>query len=719
MASISVLSPERRIELNPFDTDAWNILIRETQARAIDQARIFYEKLVSQFPNCGKYWKIYIEHELRAKNFENVEALFERSLINVLNIDLWKCYLFYLKETKGHLPGFREKMAQAYDFALENVGLDVNAYSIYNDYITFLKTVPAVGQYAENQRISAIRKVFQRGVVTPMMHIDSLWNEYCSYERGINATLAEKLIADKNKDHQNARRVTRLMEQFTRGLNRSAVSVPPRGTGAELKQVELWRKYIHWEKSNPLNLEEYANFSKRVIYAYDQALLCLGYLPDIWYEAAHFQQLAAKNLKDKGDVKHAKDIFDGVVKLYEKALTGLMKDSQLLYFSYADYEEERNNFDAAKKIYHRLLDRKDVNPTLVYIQLMKFTRRTEGVKQARTIFKQAREDPRSSYHIFAAAALMEYYCSKDTAVAMRIFDLGLKKFGDDPNYCLAYTDFLSHLNEDNNTRVVFERILSKTDGKLAAENSIEIWDQYLDFESQVGDLASVLKVDSRRREAMKDQYEDKQAILLVDRYKFLNLSPCTSDQLKFMGYNKGSRQSSNTQNGVIGSVSSQPSTSNAKSLEIGGFPMPDTDQMLPFKPTASGIVTSHPVPGGAFPPPPAAAMLLQMLPPPWCFEGPFVNLDFLMDSLAKFNKEMPKSDIKDPPLDPNATFGGVKASEIRKEFYQTLSTTTDPAVVLAHPEYAQKKRRAWGEDDDDINGSGDIFKKRMNMRAEV
>lgn len=34
MASVSVLSPERRIELNPFDTDAWNILTRETQVRS-------------------------------------------------------------------------------------------------------------------------------------------------------------------------------------------------------------------------------------------------------------------------------------------------------------------------------------------------------------------------------------------------------------------------------------------------------------------------------------------------------------------------------------------------------------------------------------------------------------------------------------------------------------------------------------------------------------
>lgn len=50
-----------------------------------------------------------------------------------------------------------------------------------------------------------------------------------------------------------------------------------------------------------------------VIYAYDQALLCLGYLPDIWYEAAHFQQQAAKLLTEKGEVKQASAVYDEVV----------------------------------------------------------------------------------------------------------------------------------------------------------------------------------------------------------------------------------------------------------------------------------------------------------------------------------------------------------------------------------------------------------------------
>lgn len=33
--------------------------------------------------------------------------LFQRCLIKVLNIDLWKCYLNYVRDTKGKLPSFR------------------------------------------------------------------------------------------------------------------------------------------------------------------------------------------------------------------------------------------------------------------------------------------------------------------------------------------------------------------------------------------------------------------------------------------------------------------------------------------------------------------------------------------------------------------------------------------------------------------------------------
>ena len=40
-------------------------------------------------------------------------------------------------------------------------------------------------------------------------------------------------------------------------------------------------------------------------------------------------------------------------------------------------------------------------------------------QSARTVFKKAREDERSNFHVFVAAALMEYYSSKDNKVAFK------------------------------------------------------------------------------------------------------------------------------------------------------------------------------------------------------------------------------------------------------------------------------------------------------------
>jgi cleavage stimulation factor subunit 3 len=58
---------------------------------------------VAIFPTTARYWKIYIEQEMKSKNFERVEKLFQRCLVKILNLDLWKLYLTYVKENKAGL----------------------------------------------------------------------------------------------------------------------------------------------------------------------------------------------------------------------------------------------------------------------------------------------------------------------------------------------------------------------------------------------------------------------------------------------------------------------------------------------------------------------------------------------------------------------------------------------------------------------------------------
>lgn len=625
-----LMRAEKRIAASPYDTEAWSILIRDAQSKNIEDARTIYERLISQFANAGRYWKIYIDHEMKSRNYDKVEKLFQRCLMKVFNIELWKAYLSYIKETKVNLPSYREKMAQAYDFALDKIGMDVLSYQIWVDYIAFLKSVEAVGSYAENQRIAAVRKVYQRGVVNPMLNIESLWKEYCHFETSINPLISKKMQEDRSRDYTNARRVAKEYEVVTKGLNKNAPSVPPQNTPDEIKQVELWKKYISWEKSNPLRTEDTTIITKRVMFAYEQCLLCLGHHPDIWIEAASYLDQSSHILIEKGADITGKAFAEESAGIYERAITTLLKNNILLFFTYADFEESRVKYEKVHTIYRRCVEIPDVDPTLSYVQYMRFARRAEGIKSARLVFKMAREDVRIKYHVYVAAALMEYYCSKDSSIALKIFELAFKKFGQQVEFVREYLDYISHLNEDNNTRVLFERIL--TSGQLQNDKSQDIWNKFVEFEVNIGDLSSIIKVEKRRAQVFASEFEGKETALLIDRYKYLDLYPCQPSELKALGHKDLLKQVIVGVNSVDVEAASTVSDLE-EDLKKSKFPTPDTSQMLPFKPRVSAPPDAHIVPGGIFPPPPIAAELLSRLPPPHCFNGPFVIIDKFIEHL--------------------------------------------------------------------------------------
>ncbi|CAF4541123.1 unnamed protein product, partial [Rotaria sp. Silwood2] len=536
-------------------------------------------------------------------------------------------------------------MAQAYDFALEKIGMDVYSYSIWNDYIIFLKSVEAVGSDAENKKMTAVRKVYQKGIMTPMTNVELLWKEYCTYEMGINQMLAKKIIDERSREFSNVKRVTKEFETLVRTIDRNMPCIPPTSPQAadEIKQITAWRKFISWERSNPLKTEDALLVIRRVVLAYEQCLLCLGYHADLWYEACAYLDQTSREYSEKGDAQLAKRFLDDAAILYERALQTYMRSNMLIHFAYTDFEEQRLNIDKARSIYNRLLDVNEANlkdPTLAYIQAMRFERRTDGIKSARAIFKRAREDTRTNHQIYVAAALMEYYCTKDNNIAFNIFNLGLKKYSQNLDYILAYIDYMTHLNEDHNARVLFERILSPNN-PILKQLQPTIWNEFLKFESQVGDLQSIKKVEKRRLKIYSElnELEGRETLLLVDRYKFLNLLPCSIDELKLLGYkdlshmNLSSTNTSLLSNGTIvnGTALLEQVVRDRRAI----LPRPDIKHMMPFRPTRNPLPGSHPTPGGVFPLPDTALYLVKVLPPSRNFEGPFVIIDELMERVAR------------------------------------------------------------------------------------
>lgn len=85
------------------------------------------------------------------------------------------------------------------------------------------------------------------------------------------------------------------LQNITRELKRTSLPTLPPALGFEgdldyTAQVDIWKRWIQWEKSDPLVLkdENAAGYKNRIIYAYKQALMALRFWPELWFDAAEF-----------------------------------------------------------------------------------------------------------------------------------------------------------------------------------------------------------------------------------------------------------------------------------------------------------------------------------------------------------------------------------------------------------------------------------------------
>jgi cleavage stimulation factor subunit 3 len=71
------------------------------------------------------------------------------------------------------------------------------------------------------------------------------------------------MIDDRSREFMMVRKISKEYENVTRNLDRNSPCFPPQGTPEEIKQKAHWKKYIEWEKSNPLKSEDIAQVAKR------------------------------------------------------------------------------------------------------------------------------------------------------------------------------------------------------------------------------------------------------------------------------------------------------------------------------------------------------------------------------------------------------------------------------------------------------------------------
>ncbi|KAJ1393235.1 Tetratricopeptide-like helical domain superfamily [Sesbania bispinosa] len=342
--------------------------------------------------------------------------------------------------------------------------------------------------------------------------------------------------------------------------------------------------------------------------------------PDIWYDYATW---------------HAKGgSIDAAIKVFQRSLKAL-PDSEMLRYAYAELEESRGAIQAAKKIYEGLLGDGVSATALAHIQFIRFLRRTEGVEAAKKYFLDARKSPTCTYHVYVAYATMAFCLDKDPKMAHNVFEAGLKQFIHEPVYILQYADFLTRLNDDQNIRALFERALSS----LPPEESVEVWKKFTQFEQTYGDLASMLKVEQRKKEALSGAGEDGTAALesslqdVVSRYSFMDLWPCSSNDLDHLArqewlaknINKKVEKSFLPNGTTLLDKAPMASISNVSTKVV----YPDTSKMVLYDPKHNPVAGAG---TNAFDEilkatPPALVAFLANLP---AVEGPTPNVDIVL-----------------------------------------------------------------------------------------
>lgn len=187
----------------------------------------------------------------------------------------------------------------AFDFVLQNVGLDMSAGQLWQDYINFVKSGPGViggSEWQDKQKADILREAYKKALRIPQSALQTLWKDYDLFENSLNKTNARKYMAELSSDYTTARSAYRALENITRDVQRtSRPRLPPAygyaGDEEYQAQVQLWKQWIDWEKKDELGYREERKdkeYRDRVLFTYKQALMALQFWPEMWYDAAVF-----------------------------------------------------------------------------------------------------------------------------------------------------------------------------------------------------------------------------------------------------------------------------------------------------------------------------------------------------------------------------------------------------------------------------------------------
>ncbi|KAJ5576825.1 RNA-processing protein HAT helix [Penicillium sp. DV-2018c] len=356
---------EDRIQKDPRgDIPAWLELIAEHRGRGrLDIARETYDRFFEVFPMAADQWVAYATMESELNEFFRLEQIFNRTLLSIPSVQLWSVYLDYVRRrnplTTDASEQARKTISSAYDLALQYVGMDKDSGNIWTDYIEFIRSGPGVvggPGWQDQQKMDLLRKAYQRALGVPTQALNTLWKEYDQFEMNLNKVTGRRFLQEYSSSYMTARSSYTELQNITRDLIRTSLPPLPPLPGSEgyaefAAQANIWKRWMAWEKQDPLVLkeEDLAAFKSRVVYFYKQALMAMTFLPEMWFDAAEF--CFQNGLEDDG----TDFLKKGIEANPESCLLAFKRADRLEVAS----ESEQDSANRAQKVrepYDKLLD---------------------------------------------------------------------------------------------------------------------------------------------------------------------------------------------------------------------------------------------------------------------------------------------------------------------------------------------------------------------------
>lgn len=390
------------IQSDPYDTTSWNILLEEVEKGNGGTASVVetFSRFLKQFPRAARVYGRLAEHHVKTNNAAAAEELLCKEVGKLRHVDLWMQYLKIMKRQvsgdRGGTATAKDKADQqhlarrayesAFDRALDNVGYSIESGPIWKDYIDFLRDYPEA-QMDPAKKMAAIRKAYQRALCVPMDNLDTLWRDYEGYERMLSEHAAKEILPDVQNKYLSAKALYRERKRMVGRIFFDRQAVPSSRSRQELEQLDLWNKWIRYEKGNPDNLSS-ENLKGAMQMVYEQCLCCMRFHPEVWLSLAKFKM----GVGQAGSIEEARAVFDEAIET--------LPNVAFLRIAYSEVEEHHGSMDKARDILDAAFGH--LPSGLTFSVLQRFTRRRDGIVAARKFFSDTlpmRIDKKLGYEV--------------------------------------------------------------------------------------------------------------------------------------------------------------------------------------------------------------------------------------------------------------------------------------------------------------------------------